>query len=176
MFLNINASIMDFSTLHLPAACLQNINSLLWTLFPVTRWGWLLHCHSDNSGPNPHSWSISPQRPCGCPDGHLRSQDTKGTLKVSGSAPGEGWWKPRQNQVHSGGSENSLTKGGISMCISMLIGILENWKQELYPIIVHGIGSSFGCIWPFKMLQFFYKFMAEVFGEHWKSVDSLCCE
>lgn len=62
------------------------------------------------------------------------------------------------------------------MAISITQTGLSVYDKNVYSIIVHGVWPALWCIRLFKMLQLFYKGLAEFLSEHWESEDPWCCK
>lgn len=154
-----------------PVSCLQSRVLPRWRPSLGTRSGWLRRCHSGSSGPGPPSCRTWPQRLCGCPDSAPHSLDTALTWSGSRRAHGVAWWSPRRSLARPGGSglqeENKIK-------ITTPGSKFSQQEATLYPVVVHGVGTSLWSIRLLKVLQLLQQLSAETPLKHWEAVDSLC--
>lgn len=81
-----------WGTCSVPVWIPRSTNCLPWSLFPVKRLGWLLHCHNESSDPDLRAASTWQQMPYGCPDRHLPRQDKAGLWWDADIFHAGVWW------------------------------------------------------------------------------------
>lgn len=47
-------------------------------------------------------------------------------------------------------------------------------EATVYPVVVHGVGSSFGSVGLLKVLQLLQQLVAETLLKHWEAINSFC--